>query len=159
MERLTRRNEHGEDSFLVCNSKDGCGVNCAAYDPCRVEQMALDRLAAYEDTELSPEICSEYKMFEDEAISKNVTFNHIVELMDSEAEGRLLILPCKMFDTVYMVVEKRARVSSKSEFRFVKKSQMTWNNLHRVLEDFGKTVFLTEEEAVAAVNRMNDGAK
>ena len=91
-ERLTRRNEHGEDSYLNCKCSDGCDETCSAFNPCRVEQAALDKLAAYEDTELSPTICAEYKKFEDEAISKNVTFNRIVELMDAEAEGRLLIL-------------------------------------------------------------------
>ena len=102
---------------------------------------------------MSPTICAEYKKFEDEAISKNVTFNRIVELMDAEAEGRLLILPCKLFDTVYMIVEKRARMNVKNTFCFIKKSQMTWNNMRRVVEDFGKTVFLTEQEAEEALRR------
>lgn len=64
---------------------------------------ALNKLAAYEDTWLTPEICANYKKFEDEAISKGVTFNRIVELMEAEKDGRLLALPCRAGDTVYEV--------------------------------------------------------
>ena len=51
-------------------------------------------LAAYEDTGLTPEICAEYRKFGDEAISKGVTFGRIVELMNADADGRLVVLPC-----------------------------------------------------------------
>ena len=44
------------------------------------------RLKEYEDTGITPEICAEYKKFEDEAVSKGVTFKRIVELMEEERE-------------------------------------------------------------------------
>lgn len=47
---------------------------------------AVDKLAAYENTGLSPEVCANYKTFEDEAISKGVTFKRIVELMEVEQQ-------------------------------------------------------------------------
>lgn len=53
----------------------------------------LNKLAAYEDTCLPPEVCANYKTFEDECISKGVTFSRIVELMNADAEGRLKIVP------------------------------------------------------------------
>ena len=53
----------------------------------------IDRLAAYEDTGLEPEICLEYKTFEDEAVSKGVPFKRIVELMEVDKDGRLVIIP------------------------------------------------------------------
>lgn len=53
----------------------------------------LNKLAAYEDTGLTPEVCANYKTFEDECISKGVTFSRIVELMNADAEGRLKIVP------------------------------------------------------------------
>lgn len=43
------------------------------------------RLKEYEDTGLTPEICAEYKKFEDEAVSKGVSFKRIVELMEEES--------------------------------------------------------------------------
>lgn len=53
----------------------------------------LNKLAAYEDTGLPPEVCANYKTFEDECISKGVTFSRIVELVNADAEGRLKIVP------------------------------------------------------------------
>ncbi|MBR2927536.1 MAG: hypothetical protein IKC24_00055 [Oscillospiraceae bacterium] len=66
-------------------------------------QKILGRLADYEDTELTPGICANYKKFEDEAISKGVTFGRIVELMNADADGRLAVPPCKVGDTVFVV--------------------------------------------------------
>lgn len=54
---------------------------------------ALDRLAAYEDTGLEPEICAEYKKFEDEIVASGKTFDHLIKLLQVEKEGRLTVLP------------------------------------------------------------------
>ena len=64
------------------------------------------RLAAYEDTELEPAMCANYKTFEDEAISKGVTFKRIVALMEADRAGRLVVLQCKTGDTVWAVSGK-----------------------------------------------------
>ena len=51
------------------------------------------RLMQYEDTGLEPAMCANYKTFEDEAISKGVTFKRIVALMEADKAGRLVVLP------------------------------------------------------------------
>ena len=51
------------------------------------------RLMQYEDTGLEPAMCANYKTFEDEAISKGVTFQRIVALMEADKAGRLVVLP------------------------------------------------------------------
>lgn len=51
------------------------------------------RLMQYEDTGLEPAMCANYKTFEDEAISKGVTFKRIVALMEADRDGRLVVLP------------------------------------------------------------------
>lgn len=56
---------------------------------------AANRLAAYEETGLEPAMCANYKTFEDEAISKGVTFKRIVVLMEADRDGRLVVLPSK----------------------------------------------------------------
>lgn len=61
---------------------------------------------------------------------------------------KAIIPPCKVGDTMYMIVEKRAKVS-REYFRFIKKTKLTFYNMERVLQDFGETVFLTREEAEA----------
>jgi hypothetical protein len=56
---------------------------------CRNVRSALRRLAAYEDTDLSPEDCAEYKKFEDEIIKSGKTFRRIIELIQADREGDL----------------------------------------------------------------------
>ena len=60
----------------------------------------------------------------------------------------VIVPPCKMGSKIYMLVTKRSKVSL-PPFTFVKVSRLTFYNLERVLQDFGKTVFLTREEAEA----------
>ena len=50
-------------------------------------------LREYLDTGLEPAMCANYKTFEDEAISKGVTFKRIVALMEADRAGRLVVLP------------------------------------------------------------------
>ena len=63
------------------------------------QRKVWERLKAYEDTGLEPAMCANYKTFEDEAISKGVTFKRIVALMEADKDGRLVVLPCKVGDT------------------------------------------------------------
>ena len=87
MERMTFLN--GDDIPVVNND------NCYEEQSEHYCGPAIDRLAAYEDTGLEPEICAEYKKFEDEAIGKGVPFSRIVELMEADKEGRISVLPNK----------------------------------------------------------------
>lgn len=73
------------------------------YTPDELINVLLEALAKYEDTGLSPEVCTNYKVFEDEAISKGVTFERIVELMEAERAGRLVVLPCALGTEVYQL--------------------------------------------------------
>lgn len=71
----------------------GCGYehNCRSCG-CRVIRAAAERLEAYAKTGLTPDICAEYKKFEDECIEKGVPFYRILELMNAETEGRIKII-------------------------------------------------------------------
>ena len=97
MKRLTEKRD-GVNVIPLRNSVRGADLPYwTLVSPTVTERFlagdAADRLAAYEETWLEPEICAEYKKFEDEAISRGVTFSRIVELMKAEEEGRLLVLP------------------------------------------------------------------
>ena len=50
---------------------------------------ALNKLADYEGTGLSPEDCAEYKKFEDEIIKSGKTFQRIIEILQADKEGDL----------------------------------------------------------------------
>ena len=117
-----------------------------------------DRLAAYEDTELEPAMCANYKTFEDEAISKGVTFKRIIALMEADRTGRLVVLPCKVGDVLY-----RASPSGVVVHRVVNVVYRgltsrwyidTIPNLPYASEELGKTTFLTREEAEKALEAM-----
>lgn len=85
MERLTDKRWRNFDPWEMCGL-DGCCTRTCIKDGevCDV-WIKLARLAAYEDTGLEPDICAEYKKFEDEAVGKGVPFSRIVELMEAEA--------------------------------------------------------------------------
>ena len=120
------------------------------------------RLMQYEDTGLEPAMCANYKTFEDEAISKGVTFKRIVALMEADRAGRLVVLPCKPGDTVYEVTSRKTI----SEYR-VKAIRVElfctfieWDIVAGFVDksifgvpvdEIGKTVFLTHEEAEEAL--------
>ena len=96
MERLTNKDWRNLDPWECCGQDHYCQRGC--HDPggctkgCIVPRLYA-RLGAFEDTELDPEMCANYKTFEDEAISKGVPFKRIVALMEADRAGRLVVLP------------------------------------------------------------------
>lgn len=116
-------------------------------------------LAAYEDTGMTPESVEALKLsMMGKAIAEIKEFNglpvdRLRELAEADKDGRLVVLPCKVGDTVYLIVTKRAR-NYTPEFRFVKKSRLTFLNMERILQDFGKEAFLTREEAEKTLEAM-----
>ena len=56
---------------------------------------------------------------------------------DLDEQGRLIKLPCKVGDTVYFIKNSETIVKRKADMIFI---GVFW-------EEFGKTVFLTKEEA------------
>ena len=119
-------------------------------------------LREYLDTGLEPAVCANYKTFEDEAISKGVPFKRIVALMEADRADRLAVLPCKPGDTVYEVTSRKTI----SEYR-VKAIRVElfctfieWDIVAGFVDksifgvpvdEIGKTVFLTREEADRAL--------
>ena len=83
MNRLTERHYvEKEGYYLKCSETPNCPNDCEECD--RLDD-AINRLGEYENTGLPPEACANYKTFEDECISKGVTFSRIVELMNADA--------------------------------------------------------------------------
>ena len=119
----------------------------------------IDRLAAYEDTGVEPEDLN--RAFNETASIKlaaqalSTTPDHLHDLLQAEQDGRLVVLPCKVGDDVWFVRKfgkgqciKRAEVSCINiDFRgevFVSARRISGGYI-------GKTVFLTREEAEAAL--------
>jgi hypothetical protein len=87
MKRLTERDEYGNADII---DVDNIAFQCNLYfEELNKVTDALNKLADYEDTGLSPEDCAEYKKFEDEIIKSGKTFQRIIELIQADREGDL----------------------------------------------------------------------
>ena len=127
-------------------------------------KMALNRLAAYEDTGLEPEDFK--KAFNEGALLKmtaqylGTTPDRLHEWAKADKEDRLVALPCKVGDTVWSRDVEPWNVISVGWFSRkvthlhcvspVTAGKHTFSIGRRSL---GKTVFLTREEAEAALSR------
>lgn len=158
MERLTF-----EGNF--CDIAQCKEIPCPYNGACSARKV-WERLKEYEDTKLEPAMCANYKTFEDEAISRGVTFKRIVALMEADRASRLVVLPCKVGDIVWANLDGMRHISKCAiEFANIG-SHVTTIVFSTVdglreqygvnLSSFGKTVFLTREEAEKALE-VKDG--
>lgn len=124
------------------------------------------RLAAYEDTELEPAMCANYKTFEDEVISKGVPFKRIVALMEADKDGRLVVLPCQSGEHVFALLDGQKRVRE-CEVKYAVLDGWLKVFYLAPIDDpgnlysapfgaFGQSVFLTREEAEKALEAKKD---
>ena len=138
------------------------------YNGSCTQRQVWERLKAYEDTGLTPEICANYKTFEDEAISKGVTFKRIVALMEADKDGRLVVLPCTIGATVYVLIQDSAIFYPETNGWYIGEDTIdaiTQDGFYlgavedvdfRPNDAIGETVFLTREEAETALEAMKD---
>ena len=123
-ERLTRWENNDKDvADLIEEKSDFDGLT-----------EAVNRLAAYEDSGLSPD--------------------EVQELAKAKADGRLVVLPCKVGDSIYRPEGLKYSVFwtitnvtiYPDEIMFIDDSDNIFT-----LDDIGKTVFLTREAAEKAL--------
>lgn len=121
------------------------------------------RLKAYEDTGLEPEAVETVKLalaekhMVDLETLNNTPISRLVELADADKDGRVVVLPCKVGDTVYFAL--LGRIIEKQVFSIVSFSNSTriycgGTSEYFRPEDIGKTFFLTREEAERAIQEM-----
>ena len=130
-----------------------CGISQCRELPCPydgscTQKEVWERLKAYEDTGLSPQACAEAREIEETLSDWDYSISRMVELMKADVEGRVVVLPCRVGDTVY-----RLQYIEPTPGRFTVgvvpiKFALVW------LEEFGKTVFLTREEAEKALREI-----
>ena len=150
MDRLTFFDDM--EGFWRLKNDRGCG-----------NQNAIDRLAAYEDTGLEPEEVKSLKETWDlfggeDGIQQ--AFMERDKYKQAESEGRLIVLPCKVGDTVWRIVGPKGH-------RIVRQRKVLAVTIYHTGDviihtdgaenRFGKTVFLTREEAEAALGGDRDG--
>lgn len=157
MDRLTK------PDFTICTT-------CRAHDRCEVERRAnnttkcreaqiYERLAAYEDTGLTPEMIQQMKLAQaGKALARvteinDVPVSRIAALASADKDGRVVILPCHVGDIVYDIEDGTpyaTRVVSFAMFRDGSVSCKTVSSFPDV-ERFGTRIFLTLTEAEKAL--------
>ena len=138
-------------------------------------KMARDlygRLKAYEDTGLEPEEVTalgklfDYALKESKTLTEQLTLlKHIRKLAEADKEGRCIIPPCKVGETVYFVNAKQILEFAVVGYA-VDETGISWvysenvdkigNTNERTFspDRFGKNTFFTREEAEKALQEM-----
>ena len=140
------------------------------------------RLAAYEETGLVPEAVEHLKLASmGKAIAEikefeGVPVDRLRELAKAKKEGRLVVLPCDVGDTVYVIDPGdyeheykpyiRSKTVSEINWKATRKKDLGWGlilaggncgtSARYKLNNVGKTVFLTREAAEAALKERED---
>ena len=147
MERCTIRLKTGE---ARCSQLDG--------------NVVVERLAAYEDTGLTPEEIkapfTEDTMINLEAQALGVEPSRLRELAEADKDGRCVVLPCKVGDAVWRIVRDGEPHITRDEVRDMYFADDMTSCVELVggrvtfTEKFGKTVFLRRAEAERALQEM-----
>ena len=160
MERLTFEGNFCE----IARCKE---VKCP-YDTDCSQKQVWERLKAYEDTGLSPEKVSWMKEVVEAAFDNDTSrIERAHNLHVADKEGRVIVLPCKVGDILWITGSIRRLYSAKVRTFFIEnpsgvrgRDNDAGTQMIRTTEcdvpmrDFGKTVFLTREEAEKALAEM-----
>ena len=156
MERLTKRG-NGHAYYPRCFKEPCYGSGCKIKD-CPFETEVCECLAAYEDTGLTPGQVANAKTIIESAFAEDTSkAERIRTLLAAEKDGRVVVLPCKVGDTVYFALP--GRIIEKQVFSIVSFSNSTriycgGTSEYFRPEDIGKTFFLAREEAEKALQKM-----
>lgn len=151
MERLTYRDK---DGFPMMKKRGG------------FKQGGVERLAAYEDTGLEPEEITAMQHTLDE-------YHKVADpLLRAQTAGRLVVLPCKVSDTVWVTrnpwtgkllkkpIEAYANGMKKFSHGLYVNLLFDTRKINGTrdyeINHIGKTVFFTREEAEKALEAMKD---
>ena len=137
---------------LRCNFRHTDNGNCTAVGGfCTAVTAAhCPLLREYLDTGLEPEAVETVKLalaakhLVDLETLNNTPISRLVELAEADKDGRVVVLPCKVGDTVYIL--RRAFDGAD----VVGETELWWDDIPQL----GKTVFLTREEAEKALQEM-----
>lgn len=167
MERLTEKRDGQNVIPLRQNGKIKWSICSAGLGDAPTKYLYgdhADRLAAYEDTGLEPGEIEKAMDIVKSAVSAFEDFgvDRLAELAQADREGRCIVLPCKKGDTVWRIVHDAAPHITKDRCTDIKcENRDIWVHLigDRVMGgwNFGKLLFLTREEAQAALRREQDG--
>ena len=171
MERLTKHSKQtSHENGICCTHFRGpecleVGGNCAMN--CKWEEAAWSRLAAYEDTGWTPEeieqVINVYgrgqalrteNALRLEAV-KDISTDRMRELAEADKDGRLVVLPCKVGQRVFALLDTDKHISECEVKQIGMGNKIGFIGLEPIgargreygvaLNGFDKTVFLTRK--------------
>lgn len=165
MERLTNKAWRNFDPWECCGQDKYCQRGC--HDPggctkgCIVPQLYA-RLGAYEDTGLTPEeIDMDHEAAEQlRQLCQNCDLDRLEKLAEADRDGRVVVRPCKVGDTLNRVFAGEILEHKVRNMRYLA-IQGRWDIdttpfCPYVESSIGKTIFLTREEAERALEAKKD---
>lgn len=178
MERLTKRDTDGQ-AMMDCEKckADWTGEHGKPMPDCTAlycRNRLLAQLVEYEETGLTPEQCENAKIIIESAFSDDTSkAERIRELLKADRDGRLVVLPRKVGDTVWVTGRDNVPREMELEAPDIRAVCTDEDNLcmltcnrkpdgfcaYRLRNDgadIGKTVFLTREEAEKALEAKNN---
>ena len=158
MERLTCRDK---DGFPMMKKRGG------------FKQSGVERLASYEDTGRTPEEVTalgnlfNYALEESKTLTEQLALlNRLRELAEADKDGRVVVLPCKVGQRVFALLDTDKHISECEAKQIGMGNKIGFIGLEPIgargreygisLNGFGKTVFRTREEAEKALEAMKD---
>ena len=171
MERLTEKHYLGTDHYMKCSGNCNMDMDCI---DCPSFDRLVELLAAYEDTGLTPEEVLPKDKADEIALQlmrladleSLCNYTRLRELAEADKDGRVVVLPCKVGDTVWVILDgakcvRRCVVEYATIGRYF--TVIVFYTADRTREQygvpagaFGKTVFLAREEAEKALEEMKD---
>ena len=109
----------------------------------------VDRLAAYEDSRLSPEDAANLHAIL--RLGDGMTLMRLRELAEADKDGRCVVLPCKVGDTIWRLKRTFETYPDKSK-PYTEADGFLLQDIWNV----GKNVFMTREEAEKALQGMEE---
>ena len=90
-------------------------------------------------------------LVDDSESGVNQAIKKLYEYETAEEDGRLVVLPCKVGDAVYKIIYQRDNFDDQPYSIIT-----TVNFKYEMIDQIGKTVFLTREEAEKALKEMEE---
>ena len=143
-----------------------CREQPCPYNGLCTQREVWERLKAYEDTGLSPKGLEHAAEIENGLNSDGYSIARMVKLMNADKDGRVVVLPCKSGEHVFALLDekhvsecevKHASLDNWYKIFFIAPVGDPGNAYSAPFGAFGRTVFLTREEAEKALEAKQDG--
>ena len=133
-----------------------------------------ERVAAYEDTGIEPEEVLPKDKADEIALKlmrladleSLCSYTRLRELVEADRDGRLMVLPCKVGQRVFALLDTDKHISECEVKQIGMGNKIGFIGLEPIgargreygvaLNGFGKTIFLTREEAEKALEARKD---